>query len=194
MLVCGVDEVGCGALAGAVVAAAVVYGKVVTDGLRDSKKLTPIQRQRLSEKIYDDCMCFSFGQASVEEINRLNIRVATLLAMQRAVSGIIVCPDVVRVDGNEAPDFPYPSETIVGGDDKVNEIMAASIIAKVRRDRMMIKLHDRYPHYNFRQNKGYPTPAHLDALEKFGVTSQHRKSFSPINRIIGSGKNNVFLY
>lgn len=183
MLVCGVDEVGRGALAGVVIAAAVVYGKVVTTGLRDSKKLTPAQRQRLSDAICDDCMCFSFGQASVEEIDRLNIRMASLLAMQRAVSGIIVCPDVVQVDGNDAPDFPYPSETIVGGDDKVNEIMAASILAKVRRDRMMTKLHDQYPHYDFRQNKGYPTPAHMDALEKFGATPHHRRHFSPVSRI-----------
>lgn len=180
MLVCGVDEVGRGCLAGVVVAAAVVFGHVPPAGLRDSKKLPARERERMDAVIRDDCMAFAIGFAGVDEIDRYNIRNASGFAMQRAVSDIVICPDKVVVDGDFAPDFPYPAECVVGGDDIIPEIMAASIIAKVYRDKLMRELDAAYPQYGFADNKGYPTPAHLEAIRQHGVCEHHRRSFAPV--------------
>ena len=180
MLVCGVDEVGRGCLAGPVVAAAVVFGDFVTDGLRDSKKLSATQRTHLAVRIREECLAYAIGIASVNEINDHNILHATYYAMQRAVSGIVICPDEVCVDGNSHPDFPYPARAIVGGDTTIPEIMAAAIIAKVYRDTYMEELDQQLPQYGFAQHKGYPTQQHRTALNKHGASSHHRRHFAPV--------------
>ena len=179
-LICGVDEAGRGALVGAVVAAAVVFGAPPPPGLRDSKKLSPARREQLAEDIREQCLAYCVGVATVEEIDKYNIHQATLFAMQRAVHGIIVCPDEVQVDGNALPDLPYPARAIIGGDDQVEAIMAASILAKTGRDEMMRQLHAEHPEYGFDQHKGYGTKQHLEMLEKHGPCPQHRRSFAPV--------------
>ena len=186
MLICGVDEVGRGCLAGEVVAAAVVFGSVVPPGLRDSKKLSPAKREELAEVIRQECMTFAIGTASVDEINKYNIRQASFFAMQRAVSAIVVCPDKVLVDGNAVPDLPYPAAAIVGGDDSEPTIMAASILAKVWRDGVMKELDASYPQYGFTRHKGYPTAEHIAALKKHGVTPHHRSEFAPVRNLINA--------
>ncbi|MCH9705814.1 MAG: ribonuclease HII [Proteobacteria bacterium] len=184
LLICGVDEAGRGALVGEVVAAAVVFGAPPPAGLRDSKKLSPAQREILAVQIREHCLAYCVASATVEEIEQYNIRTATMFAMQRAVDGIIVCPDKVEVDGDFAPDFPYPAEAIIGGDDKVEAIMAASILAKTSRDQMMVKLDEKYPHYGFAQHKGYPTKYHLQMLEQYGICPEHRRGYAPVKAVL----------
>ena len=182
--VCGVDEAGRGPLAGAVVAAAVVLGGNKIEGLRDSKKLSEQRRQQLAEIIREESLCYAVALADEKEIDRYNIRQATIFAMQRAITQIVICPDIVLVDGDFTPPCPYPAQAIVGGDDKVEEIMAASILAKTERDAMMLKLHAQYPHYGFASHKGYPTPEHLRALKEKGPCPAHRKTFAPVAAVI----------
>jgi len=183
----GVDEAGRGPLAGPVVAAAVVLpeGRPVA-GVRDSKKLAPARRAELAIAIRADCVSWCVASASVAEIDALNILGATLLAMRRAVAGLDVRPDRLRVDGNRLPSFGTEyadrAETLVGGDDICPAIGAASILAKVARDDLMVSLHQRYPRYGFDRHKGYPTRQHLAALAEFGVSPEHRMSFAPVQR------------
>ena len=185
LLIAGVDEVGRGPLAGPVVTAAVILDSShIIDGLADSKGLTEKKRGQLDQLIREHALSFSIGQADVHEIDRMNILQATMLAMQRAVAGLTIRPDKVLVDGNRLPVLSCEAEAIVGGDGLVAEISAASIIAKVYRDRMMNDLHHRYPQYGFDSNKGYPTRMHRDALQKYGVTPFHRRSFAPVKRAI----------
>ena len=179
-LVCGVDEAGRGPLAGPVVVGAVMLGPARIRGLRDSKKLGAKRREELAEEIREECMCWSLGVSEAAEVDEFNIRRATMFAMQRAVDGIVICPDLVLVDGDFAPDLPYPAEAVVGGDGKVAEIMAASILAKVARDALMVELDGRYPGYGFARHKGYGVPEHLRALAELGPCPAHRRSFAPV--------------
>jgi ribonuclease HII len=177
----GVDEAGRGPLAGPVVAAAVILDdKKRILGLADSKVLTPLQRDKLYDKIREKALCCSVGQASVEEIDELNIFHATMLAMKRAVEGLRLKPVKVLVDGNRLPKLDILSEAIVDGDAKVKSISAASIIAKVTRDRMLVELHEVFPQYGFAAHKGYSTPEHLEALRMHGPCVHHRKHFAPV--------------
>ncbi len=180
-LVAGVDEVGRGPLAGAVVAAAVILDlRRPIRGLDDSKLLSPAVRERLYDQIRERALCCSVGVASVEEIDRINILQAALLAMRRAVAGLRLRPYKVLVDGNQSPGLEFPTETIVQGDAQVRAIAAASILAKVHRDRMLVELHERHPQYGFGQHKGYATAQHLAALRAHGACSEHRRSFAPV--------------
>lgn len=182
---CGVDEAGRGPLAGPVVAAAVMLdpGRRI-DGLRDSKKLSAAARERLAEVIRREAVAWCVGEASVAEIDALNILRATMLAMHRAVEGLPRAPDDVWVDGNRCPEWPWRSQAVVKGDDKVAAIAAASILAKTERDRFMRRLHDAYPEYGFDRHMGYGTAAHLDALKAHGACPQHRRSFSPVKQVL----------
>lgn len=181
-LVAGVDEAGRGPLAGPVVAAAVILDPAcIPDGLNDSKKLTHARREALFDIILG-CARVGVGEASPEEIDRINILQATFLAMTRAVAALPVAPDHVLVDGNRAPRWSYRSDTIVGGDARSVSIAAASIIAKVTRDRFMVRLHETHPDYGWHENKGYPTRTHLEAVSRLGVTVHHRRSFGPVQR------------
>lgn len=188
--IAGCDEVGRGPLVGDVVAAAVVLdpSKPIA-GLADSKKLTEKKRLALYEQICRDAAFFAVGRASVAEIDRLNILHASMLAMQRAIMRLDCEPSEVLVDGNIAPDVPYPCTTVVKGDDKVAAISAASIVAKVVRDSEMLTLDEKHPEYGFAKHKGYPTKAHFAALEAHGVLPEHRKSFKPVQRIIQLSAN-----
>lgn len=178
--VAGVDEVGRGPLAGAVVAAAVILNPFhVIPGLKDSKALTEKKRERLDLEIREHAIAFCIARAEVEEIDRINILQASLVAMQRAVAGLSVAPHFVLVDGNRTPGFACPSDFLIKGDGKHDAIKAASIIAKVARDREMEQLHEQFPNYGLRQHKGYPTSAHLAALKRFGPSKIHRMSFAP---------------
>jgi ribonuclease HII len=180
-LVAGVDEVGRGPLAGPVVAAAVILDDTRRiKGLRDSKQLTPLQRERLDARIRADALCLGIGEASVEEIDRLNILQATLLAMRRAVDALRLTPACVLVDGNQLPRLRVPCEAVVGGDARVAAISAASIVAKVYRDALLVQLHERHPHYGFADHKGYATAEHLAALRAHGACAEHRRSFAPV--------------
>jgi ribonuclease HII len=180
-LIAGVDEAGRGPLAGHVVAAAVILDDSnPIAGLNDSKKLTALRREKLFLDIQAKALCVSVGQASVEEIDRINILQATMLAMQRAVNGLRLKPAKVLVDGNRIPQLDTLAEAIVGGDAKVKSISAASIIAKVTRDRQCEEMHALYPQYGFNQHKGYGTAAHMAALKKYGATPLHRKSYAPV--------------
>lgn len=185
----GVDEVGRGPLAGDVVAAAVILDpdQPIT-GLRDSKKLTHKRREALAEEIKSRAQAWAIARASVEEIDEINILQASLLAMRRAVESLSLQPAMVLVDGNRLPNWSYPSEAVVKGDDRVAAIAAASILAKVQRDAELIVLDEQYPGYGFAGHKGYPTAAHLEALKRLGVTPVHRKSFAPVKTLLaGSG-------
>ncbi len=176
----GVDEVGRGPLAGAVYAAAVVLDPFCKiEGLRDSKKLGEKQRRLLDEIIRARAVSFCIAVASVDEIDQINILHASMLAMTRAVSGLSVPVDFAVVDGNRLPDLPCPGEWMIKGDDRSDAIKAASIIAKVARDAEMVRLDAVYPEYGFARHKGYPTPLHLEALQKYGPTPIHRMSFEP---------------
>ncbi|MCL1126648.1 ribonuclease HII [Shewanella surugensis] len=177
----GVDEVGRGPLVGNVVTAAVILdpNRPIV-GLNDSKKLTEKKREALFIEINEKALCVSVGSASPVEIDELNILHATMLAMQRAVKGLAMTPDSVLVDGNRTPDFGLPSHGIIKGDGLIDAISAASIIAKVVRDREMVTLAIAHPDYGFDKHKGYPTKAHFEALARFGVLAQHRKSFRPV--------------
>jgi ribonuclease HII len=184
-LMAGVDEVGRGPLAGPVVAAAVILEERRTiRGLNDSKLLTPDERERLDREIRKRAVCVSIASASVTEIDTLNILRAALLAMQRAVEGLERQPQIVLVDGNQRPQLTIPVRTVVGGDARVREISAASIIAKVHRDRMCMQLHEEHPQYGFDSHKGYSTPEHLSALREHGACPHHRRSFAPVREAL----------
>jgi len=180
-LVAGVDEAGRGPLAGPVVAAAVILDDLhPIAGLNDSKKLSASRREVLFDQIRARALCCSVAQASVEEIDRLNILQATMLAMRRAVQGLRLKPAKVLVDGNRLPPLDVLAEAIVGGDAKVAAISAASILAKVTRDRQLVELHARHPEYGFDRHKGYGTADHLEALRRLGPLPEHRRSFAPV--------------
>jgi ribonuclease HII len=185
-LLAGVDEAGRGPLAGPVVAAAVILDdcKPIA-GLADSKKLTALQRERLFDEIRAKALCCSVAQASVDEIDKLNILQATLLAMRRAVDGLRLRPVKVLVDGNRLPVLDVLAEAIVKGDAKVPAISAASILAKVTRDRWCAQLDQQYPQYGFASHKGYGTAEHLQALRNHGACPEHRKTFAPVTQVLG---------
>ena len=187
-LVAGVDEAGRGPLAGPVVAVAVILDELQPiQGLADSKVLSPRRRERLFDEIRARALCCSIASASVEEIDRLNILQATLLAMQRAVAGLRLVPHHVLVDGNRLPVLKMPATAIVQGDSKVPSISAASILAKVHRDRLCEALHADYPAYNFAGHKGYPTAEHLAALRQHGACPAHRRSYAPVRAVVAAG-------
>ena len=184
-LVAGVDEAGRGPLAGPVVAAAVILDELQPiAGLADSKALTASRRERLFDEIRARALCCSIAEASVEEIDRLNILQATLLAMRRAVQGLRLKPRLTLVDGNRLPQLDMPAEAIVKGDARVAAISAASILAKVTRDRWCAELHAQYPQYGFAGHKGYGTAEHLAALQAHGACPQHRRTFAPVARVL----------
>jgi len=187
--VCGVDEAGRGPLVGAVVAGAVVLDpNNPIEGLRDSKKLTPARREFLYEQIMKKAKAWGVGQASPAEIDEINILQATMLAMKRAIEDLTVrlgaWPDKALIDGNRCPELPISAEAIIKGDSKEPAISAASIIAKVTRDRQMQALDKLHPQYGFAQHMGYPTEAHFAALKEFGPCAEHRRSFSPVRRVL----------
>lgn len=183
-LVAGVDEAGRGPLAGPVVAAAVILGATPIAGLDDSKRLSALQRERAFERIHAHAHAVGVGLAAVEEIDSLNILQASLLAMQRAVAALGVTPESVLVDGKHCPVLTCPATAVIGGDATVQAISAASIVAKVTRDRLMVELHQAYPQYDFARHKGYPTAAHLAALRIHGASVVHRRSFAPVRMLL----------
>ena len=187
--VCGVDEAGRGPLVGAVVAGAVVLDpNNPIEGLKDSKKLTAVRREYLYEQIMEKAKAWGVGEASPAEIDEINILQATMLAMRRAIEDLTTrlgtWPDKALIDGNRCPDLPIAAEAIVKGDAKEPVISAASIVAKVTRDRQMQILHERHPEYGFAQHMGYPTEAHFAALKQYGACDQHRRSFSPVRKVL----------
>lgn len=187
-LLAGVDEVGRGPLAGDVVAAAVILDeRRPIEGLRDSKKLSEARREALSDTIRERALAFAIASASVAEIDAMNILQASLLAMRRAVEALDPQPVYVLVDGNHLPRWRYAAEPVVRGDDRVPAIAAASILAKVHRDRALVALADQYPGYGFASHKGYPTSAHLEALKTLGVTPAHRRSYAPVKKLLVEG-------
>jgi len=187
-LVAGVDEAGRGPLAGPVVAAAVILDELKPiKGLADSKVLTARRREKLFDEIRAKALCCAIASASVEEIDRLNILQATLLAMQRAVEALRLPPHRVVVDGNRVPRLKMPVAAVVKGDAKVAAISAASILAKVQRDRLCRELHERYPDYGFAGHKGYPTAEHLEALQRLGPCQAHRRSYAPVRAAMERG-------
>jgi len=187
LLIAGVDEVGRGPLAGPVVAAAVILDPDrPIEGLADSKKLSEKRREAMDLIIRERALAWSLGRAEVEEIDRINILQASLLAMKRAVESLPILPDHALVDGNRCPDLACSVEAIVGGDSSEPVISAASIIAKVARDREMMELDLLYPGYGLARHKGYPTKVHLQALQELGVTEVHRSSFGPVKRLLCS--------
>jgi ribonuclease HII len=184
-VVCGVDEAGRGPLAGPVFAAAVVLDPLrPIEGLRDSKQLAPSQREELAAAIRERAIAWSVAHCEVEEIDRLNILQATLLAMRRAVAGLAVLPTLARIDGNQSPRLDCGIELIVGGDALEPCISAASILAKTDRDALMTRLHERFPQYGFDRHKGYGTPEHLQALARHGACGEHRRSFAPVREAL----------
>ena len=187
-ILCGVDEAGRGPLAGPVTAAAVILDpRKPIAGLADSKILTAKKREALYDEIIVKALAWHVAEATVEEIDRINILHATMLAMQRAVQGVAAkgtLPDLVQVDGNRCPQVPFAVEAIVKGDALVQEISAASILAKVTRDRQLVALHAAFPAYGFDLHAGYGTPQHLAAIEAHGVTPHHRRSFAPVRRAL----------
>lgn len=177
-IVCGVDEAGRGPLAGPVYAAAVILPKGhIIEGVNDSKKLTEKKREALFDKVKDEALAYSIGTASPQEIDEINILQATFLAMKRAVEGLIIKPEYAMIDGNKKPNLDIPMETIVKGDGKSASIAAASILAKVARDRYMVEMAEKYPQYQFEKHKGYGTKLHYEMLDKFGPSEIHRQSF-----------------
>tara|TARA_Y100000992_G_scaffold287464_1_gene240269 strand:+ start:36 stop:605 length:570 start_codon:yes stop_codon:yes gene_type:complete len=184
LVIAGVDEVGRGCLAGPVVSAAVILKKSVNlKLLKDSKKITFKKREDIYEHIKENSY-FAIGVASVEEILKLNILHASLLSMKRAINQLLIKPDITLIDGNYAPEGIKNYKTIVNGDEKIKAISAASIIAKVYRDRLMIKLSEEFSNYAWERNFGYGTKDHLEGLKKFGITSHHRKGFKPVHKIL----------
>ena len=184
---CGVDEAGRGPLCGPVVAAAVILDPArPIVGLADSKKLSEKRREKLAIEIRENALAWCIAEASVEEIDRLNILHATMLAMQRAVAGLALVPDRVRVDGNRCPRLEVPCEAVVKGDSLVAEISAASILAKTARDAQLLELDKLYPQYGLAGHKGYPTAAHLAALRAHGACDIYRKSFGPVRDVIAN--------
>lgn len=185
LLIAGVDEVGRGPLAGPVVAAAVILDPArPVEGLDDSKRLTPRRRERLAAEIRDRALAWALGRSEPDEVDRVNVLQASMLAMQRAVTGLLVAPGHVLVDGNRAPVFAVAATAIVGGDGRVPAIAAASILAKVARDTEMISLEESWPGYGFARHKGYPSAEHLEALKRLGVTPLHRRSFGPVRALV----------
>lgn len=187
--ICGVDEAGRGPLVGAVVAGAVVLDpNNPIEGLKDSKKLTAARREYLYEQIMEKAKAWGVGEASPAEIDEINILQATMLAMRRAIEDLTsrlgAWPDKALIDGNRCPELPIAAEAIIKGDAKEPAISAASILAKVTRDRQMQILHKRHPQYGFAQHMGYPTEAHFAALKEYGACEEHRKSFSPVRRVL----------
>jgi ribonuclease HII len=187
--ICGVDEAGRGPLVGSVVAGAVVLDPHnPIEGLKDSKKLTPAKREFLYEQIMEKAKAWGIGEASPVEIDEINILQATMLAMRRAIEDLTTrlggWPDKALIDGNRCPELPIAAEAIIKGDAKEPAISAASILAKVTRDRQMQLLHERHPEYGFAQHMGYPTEAHFAALQQFGACSEHRKSFAPVRKVL----------
>jgi ribonuclease HII len=187
--ICGVDEAGRGPLAGAVVAGAVVLDpENPIAGLKDSKKLSAARREFLFEQIQMKAKAWGIGEASPAEIDEINILQATMLAMRRAIEDLTTrlgsWPDKALIDGNRCPELPISAEAIVKGDTKEPAISAASILAKVTRDRQMMALHEQHPQYGFAQHMGYPTEAHFAALKEFGACSEHRRSFSPVRNVL----------
>ena len=192
--VCGVDEAGRGPLVGAVVAGAVVLDpNNPIDELKDSKKLTAARREYLYEQIMEKAKAWGVGEASPLEIDQINILQATMLAMRRAIEDLTTrlgaWPDKALIDGNRCPELPIAAEAIVKGDAKEPAISAASIVAKVTRDRQMMSLHELHPEYGFAQHMGYPTEAHFAALKQYGACDQHRRSFSPVRKVLESIEN-----
>ena len=188
--IAGVDEVGRGPVAGPVVAAAVVLDPNVSfEGLRDSKKVTAAARERLNAEIRASAAGIGVGRAEVAEIDQLNILQAALLAMQRAIASLPLAPQVVYVDGKQTPAVPMPAVAVVGGDDRVPAISAASIVAKVARDREMCAAALEYPEYGFEAHKGYATARHLAALRRYGPTPLHRRSFAPLRNWLETGRS-----
>ena len=187
--ICGVDEAGRGPLVGSVVAGAVVLDpENPIEGLKDSKKLTAARREFLYEQIIVKAKAWGVGEASPTEIDNINILQATMLAMRRAIEDLAsrlgTWPDKALIDGNRCPDLPIAAVAIIKGDTKEPAISAASIVAKVTRDRQMQLLHERHPQYGFAQHMGYPTEAHFAALKEFGVCEEHRRSFSPVRKVL----------
>lgn len=184
-LVCGVDEAGRGPLAGPVVAAAVILDPAnPVEGLNDSKKLSAKRRELLAIEIRAKALAWSVAEATVEEIDAINILQASMLAMRRAVEGLVVKPVSALIDGNRCPALACKAEAIVGGDGKMESIAAASILAKTTRDAGMRELHVAYPHYGFDRHMGYPTAFHLQALREYGASPVHRRSFAPVAQLV----------
>ncbi|CDZ94175.1 MULTISPECIES: ribonuclease HII [Pseudomonadaceae] len=184
-LVAGVDEVGRGPLCGPVVTAAVILDPLrPISGLNDSKKLTEAKREALFDEICEKALAWCIARAEVEEIDRLNILHATMLAMQRAVEGLAIRPKLALIDGNRCPQLSVPCAPVIQGDAQVPAIAAASILAKVSRDREMQAFDLIYPGYGLSGHKGYPTPVHLEALQRLGATPIHRRSFAPVRRVL----------
>lgn len=189
MLVCGIDEAGRGPIAGPVVAAAVVLDPArPIAGLADSKLLAPARREALAQAIRSCALAWAVAEATVEEIDRLDILQATLLAMRRAAEALDPRPQEAWVDGNRCPELPFPARPIVGGDRSCPAIAAASILAKTSRDAQMRRLHERYPQYRFDRHKGYPTVEHLALLARFGPAPVHRRTFAPVSRLLMRGQ------
>jgi ribonuclease HII len=177
-VICGVDEAGRGPLAGPVYAAAVILPKGhIIEGVNDSKKLSEKKRDLLFDRIIDECVCYSIGTASEKEIDEINILQATFLAMRRAVYGLDIKPDIALIDGNRKPGLDIAERDIIKGDSKSSSIAAASILAKVSRDRYMLEMAEKYPQYQFEKHKGYGTKLHYEMIDKYGVSDIHRKSF-----------------
>lgn len=184
--ICGVDEAGRGPLAGAVYAAAVILDpERPISGLADSKTLSEKKRETLAEEIKQNALAWAIAFADVEEIDRINILQASLLAMQRAVEALTVIPELVQVDGLHCPKVGYPTEAIIKGDSKIPAIAAASILAKTARDAEMRELDARYPQYAFARHKGYPTAEHMQLLIQHGVSPVHRRSYAPVRKLLG---------
>ncbi|RUO33159.1 ribonuclease HII [Aliidiomarina soli] len=184
-LLCGVDEAGRGPIAGPVVAAAVILDPAhPIEGVTDSKKLSEKKRQLLSERIKQHALYWAIAQCDVEEIDQLNILHASMLAMSRAVAALPVAPEHVLIDGNRLPDLNVPATAIIKGDASEACIGAASILAKVERDRQMLEWHEKYPVYDFARHKAYPTPQHLQLIREHGITPIHRRSFRPVRELL----------
>jgi ribonuclease HII len=185
LIECGVDEVGIGsAIAEVYAAACILDPSRRINGLRDSKILTPERRKELSDRIKERALDYCIATASLEEIERFNVFGATMLAMQRAVAGLKITPDIVLIDGNRMPKLSIKARTIVKGDAKVRAISAASILAKVARDEVMLKYHEQFPQYGFAQNKGYLTELHMSCLKSFGPCPLHRKNYEPVRVLL----------
>ena len=189
LIVCGVDEAGRGPLAGAVYAAAVILNPLrPICGLADSKTLSEKKRDSLTIQIKQHALAWAIASSSVEEIDRINILQASLLAMKRAIEGLQLTPHQVLVDGQHCPKTGIPSQAIVKGDSKVQAIAAASILAKTARDEEMRRLHAVYPQYDFAKHKGYPTAGHLQCLAEHGVSPVHRRSYAPVKKLLGTDR------
>lgn len=188
----GVDEVGRGPLAGDVVTAAVILDpNKPIEGLDDSKKLSEKKRDVLFEIIKERALSWAIARCSVEDIDQLNILQASLLAMKKAVDSLAITPEYVWVDGNKMPRWDYAAETVIKGDSRVPAIAAASILAKVTRDREMVAYEEQYPGYGFAAHKGYPTKVHIDALQRLGITPIHRRYYAPVKKILALSESNV---